>query len=90
VIATKKGAITPGAGGNREAVAGSGHFAARQLAAQPPWKRVRKARGPPKGAQSTPPPPPAQGWALSPAQTIDPVIDDALYSVDEIPPDDES
>ena len=56
----------------------------------PPWKPVRKTRGPPKGSQSTAPPPPAQGSALSPAQTIDPVIDDALYSLDEIPPHDEA
>ena len=54
----------------------------------PPWKRVRKARGPPQGAQSTVLPP-AQGSALSPARTIDPVIGDALYSVDEIPPEGE-
>jgi hypothetical protein len=53
----------------------------------PPWKRVRKARGPPQGAQSTaPPPPPQRSPPLTP-KTIDPVIDDELYSLDEIPPD---
>ena len=50
----------------------------------PPWKRVRKARGPPQVPQSTAQPPPAQ---RSPPKTIDPVIDDQFYSVDEIPPE---
>jgi hypothetical protein len=53
----------------------------------PPWKRLRKARGPPQVAQSTAQPPPAQR-APPFTKTIDPVIDDEFYSVDEIPPDD--
>jgi hypothetical protein len=54
----------------------------------PPWKRVRKARGPPQLAQSTAQPR-VQGLPSAPAETIDPVINDELYSVDQIPPDDE-
>jgi len=52
----------------------------------PPWKRVRKARGPPPGAQRSAAPP-ARRSPPDPRETIDPVIDDELYSVDEIPPD---
>jgi hypothetical protein len=54
----------------------------------PPWKRVRKARGPPQLAQSTAQPR-VQGLPSAPAETIEPVINDELYSVDQIPPDDE-
>jgi hypothetical protein len=54
----------------------------------PPWKRLRKARGPPHGAQ-LPPQPGPQGSPPGPPETIDRVINDDLYSVDEIPPDDE-
>ena len=54
----------------------------------PPWKRVRRARGPPQVAQSTAQPR-AQGLPSAPAVTIDTVINDELYSVDEIPSDHE-
>jgi hypothetical protein len=54
----------------------------------PPWKRVRRARGPPQGAQSAAQPC-AQGSPPGPPETIDHVINDELYSVDEIPPEDE-
>ena len=58
----------------------------------PPWKRVRKARGPPPrpppGEPSTDPPP-ARRSTNDPRVTIDPVIPDELYSVDAIPPDDQ-
>jgi hypothetical protein len=54
----------------------------------PPWKRVRKARGPPHGPQSASQPP-AQGLPSAPAVTIDTAINDELNLVDEIPPDDE-
>lgn len=53
----------------------------------PPWLRVRRARGPPpgagRGAQSR-----AQRTPSGPTDTIDPVIHDELYAVDPIPPDD--
>jgi hypothetical protein len=55
----------------------------------PPWKRVRKARGPPQGAQSAAQPPPVQRSPPGPPETIDRVINDELYSVDEIPPEGE-
>jgi hypothetical protein len=58
----------------------------------PPWKRVRKTRGPPP----RPPPgdlrsgPPTQPRSpAGPRATIDPVIPDELYSVDPIPPDEQ-
>jgi hypothetical protein len=53
----------------------------------PPWSRLRKARGPPRGAQGAAPPR-AQGSARGPTETIDPVIDDELYSLDPSPPED--
>jgi hypothetical protein len=53
----------------------------------PPWSRLRKARGPPPEAQGAAQPR-AQGSAPGPTETIDPVIDDELYSLDPIPPDD--
>ena len=50
----------------------------------PPWKRQRRARGPPpgagRGAQSR-----AQGAPPGPTDTIDPVIHDELYALDSIP-----
>ena len=54
----------------------------------PPWKRQRKARGPPPsslsrraaGAQEAPP-------FVKDMEIIDPVIDDELYAVDPMPPD---
>ena len=53
----------------------------------PPWKRVRKARGPPpaagRGAHSR-----AQRTPPGPTDTIDHVIPDELYSLDPIPPED--
>jgi hypothetical protein len=55
----------------------------------PPWKRVRKARGPPQGAQSVAQPC-AYGSPPGPPETIDRVINDDLYSVDEIPPEDQA
>jgi hypothetical protein len=58
----------------------------------PPWKRARKTRGPPP----RPPPgdirsgPPTQPRSpAGPHATIDPVIPDDLYSVDDIPPDEQ-
>ena len=66
---------------------GSGHFAARPLAAQPPWLRMRRARGPPPTARGTAVPTNHRSPADA-HQDIDPVIDDALYCVDEIPDDD--
>jgi hypothetical protein len=53
----------------------------------PPWLRLRKARGPPPDAQGAAQPR-AQGSARGPTESIDPVIDDELYSLDPIPPDD--
>ena len=45
----------------------------------PPWLRPPKARGPPPTARRLP---------TDLRETIDPLIDDELYSVDEIPPED--
>jgi len=55
----------------------------------PPWKSACKARGPPApGGATSPCPPPSQpGAARTPAPTIDPMIDDEFYSVDDIPLD---
>ena len=52
----------------------------------PPWKRTHKARGPPirRGPTSPLQPPPPEPC---PEQTIDPIVDDTLYSTDPIPPD---
>ena len=53
----------------------------------PPWKRERRARGPPpgaaRGAQRG-----ARGAAPGPTDTVDPAIDDELSSVDPIAPED--
>ena len=65
---------------------GSGHFAARQLAAQPPWKRSPKARAPPAKTQGTAVPS-ERRTPVDPRETTDPVIEDDLYLMDDIPPD---
>jgi hypothetical protein len=46
----------------------------------PPWKRQSRARGPPSLANAAP--------SQAPARTIDPIIDDELYAIDPLPPDD--
>jgi hypothetical protein len=52
----------------------------------PPWKRFRPARGPPPGGPPTSAP--ARPASIFP-ETSDPIIDDDLYCVDPIPPDDD-
>ena len=49
----------------------------------PPWKRQRKARGPPHSSGT--------GGSVRPAsrETIDPIIDDDLHTIDFIPPEDD-
>ena len=53
----------------------------------PPWLRPPKARGPPPTARGATVPT-ARRSPTHTSHTIDPLIDDELYSVDEIPPED--
>jgi hypothetical protein len=63
----------------------------------PPWKRQRKPRGPPPSSTdgSAPSPAKAQRFERRCAETfeaeaVDPIIDDELYAVDPVPPDDDA
>jgi hypothetical protein len=53
----------------------------------PPWTRLRPARGPPVRAPPTSAPPSRPGSVFG--ETADPIIDDDLYCVDPVPPDDD-
>jgi len=59
----------------------------------PPWKRQRKVRGPPPSSMDGPASSPAESRKCEEnfeAETIDPMIDDELYAVDPVPPDDDA
>ena len=60
----------------------------------PPWKRQRKVRGPPPSSmnESAPSPTKARNCEEETFETeaVDPIIDDELYAVDPLPPDDDA
>ena len=57
----------------------------------PPWKRQRKVRGPPPSSMDGPAPSPAKARKCEETfEAIDPIIDDELYAIDPVPPDEDA